>query len=175
MVQDKSWVDFKAIKEAVSMKMVLDHYGYKPVTGKGDEWRGYCPIHKGNKTTFSYSVGKNAFQCFSDGCKARGNVLDFVAKMEGCSVHEAAIKLAGWFKVGESEPVQSTGGKENVEPVVGDQAGSDPNQPINYYDFIISQYEGERELLLARLTFLDEGIAIAKALRDTQENKTGRS
>jgi hypothetical protein len=100
------WVDFKVIKEAVNMKMALDHYGIKGLTKSGDELRGPCPIHKGRlggTKNFTVNVRKNAFKCFLAGCEARGNVLDFVAAMEHCSVCDAALKLAEWFKIGESE------------------------------------------------------------------------
>src|SRR5713101_3679285 len=112
----KEWVDFKKIKEAVDMQMVLDHYGINGLSKSGDELRGPCPIHKGSKRSknFTVNVRKNAFKCFSEGCGARGNVLDFVAAMENCSVREAALKLQDWFKVGdgagsieEAEIVQS--------------------------------------------------------------------
>lgn len=103
MGDKKDWVDFKAIKEAVSIEMVLDHYGVTGLRKSGDDLRGPCPIHSSSPTSreFSVNLSKNAFQCFH--CKARGNVLDFVATMEKCSVKDAALKLKGWFKVGESE------------------------------------------------------------------------
>jgi len=100
--EKKDWVDFKAVKEKVSMEMVLDYY--KIILHKaGDELRGACPIHKGTGKQFSVNVKKNAFQCFYDGCKKRGNVLDFVAAMEGCNLRRAALKLASWFQIGEQQ------------------------------------------------------------------------
>jgi DNA primase len=100
MDAQKDWVDFKAIKQAVSMQAVLDRYGINWLRKNKDELRGRCPIHKGDgERSFHVSTAKNAFQCFS--CKARGNVLDFVAAMEKCSVRDAALKLKDWFKVGE--------------------------------------------------------------------------
>lgn len=100
------WVDFKKVKEAVDMQMVLDHYGITGMGKSGEELRGRCPIHKGSRQSknFTINVRKNAFKCFSGACGAHGNVLDFVAAMEQCSVRDAALKLQEWFKVGESEP-----------------------------------------------------------------------
>src|SRR5207237_10399638 len=71
----------------------------------GDELRGPCPIRKGSgrSKNFTVNIRKNAFQCFSKDCGARGNVLDFVAAMEHCSVRDAALKLHQWFKIGESD------------------------------------------------------------------------
>jgi len=110
----KEWVDFKAVKDAVDIQMVLGHYGVKGLTKSGDELRGACPIHKGSARSknFTVNIRKNAFNCFSKDCKARGNVLDFVAAMEHCDVRDAALKLAEWFKIGES-PLQSL--NENAE------------------------------------------------------------
>ena len=99
------WVDFKKVKEAVIVQMVLDHYGIRNLTRKQDELRGSCPIHNGSPKSknFTVNIRKNAFQCFSKDCGARGNVLDFVAAMEHCSVRDAALKLHQWFKIGESD------------------------------------------------------------------------
>ena len=100
------WIDFKAVKEAVSIESVLDHYGIRNLRRSGNELRGPCPIHKGSPQSknFSVNVSKNAFKCFSKDCGAHGNVLDFVAAFDSCSVRDAAIKLRDLFKVGESQP-----------------------------------------------------------------------
>jgi hypothetical protein len=112
------WVDFKKVKGAVDMQMVLDHYGINGLTKSGDELRGPCPIHKGlpRSKNFTVNLRKNAFKCFSSDCKAHGNVLDFVAAIERCDVRDAALKLAEWFKVGESESPS-----ENHSDQVGDK------------------------------------------------------
>jgi DNA primase len=95
---DNSWVDFKAVKAAVSIHMVLDHYGNNWLRKETGDLVGKCPIHQGDgKRTFRVNVKKNVFNCFS--CNARGNVIDFVAAMEQCSIREAGIKLKEWFSV----------------------------------------------------------------------------
>ena len=98
METTKQWVDFRLVKEAVTMEMALAHYGINWLRKSGQELRGKCPVHQGDgERTFHVNTGKNAFNCFS--CKARGNVLDFVAAMEGCTVRDAALKLAAWFNL----------------------------------------------------------------------------
>ena len=93
---ESNWVDFKAIKEAVPLLAVLQRYQVPGLKQHGQELRGRCPIHKGEGTeSFHANTQKNAFQCFS--CKAKGNVLDFVASMEQCSVRDAGLKLQDWF------------------------------------------------------------------------------
>jgi len=109
------WVDFRAVKAAVSFQMVLDHYGLTNGLRKsGSELRGKCPIHHGDGgRTFHVNIGKGAFNCFS--CHARGNVLDFVAAMEECSVRDAALKLRDWFSV----EVSTAGGERKQEVAPG--------------------------------------------------------
>jgi hypothetical protein len=127
------WVDFKKVKEAVDMMMVLDHYGIQGLTKTGDELRGGCPIHKrsGRSKNFTVNLRKNAFKCFSKDCGARGNVLDFVAAMERCEVRDAALKLQVWFKIAESEPLASEQ-KQNTTEATEISRGiySDPDGAI---------------------------------------------
>jgi DNA primase len=93
-----SFVDFKAVKAAVTMEQVLEHYGLlDSFKRSGDSLSGPCPIHKGsNPTQFRVSISKNVWHCFSE-CKHGGNVLDFIAKMEDVSIHAAAVKAIEWF------------------------------------------------------------------------------
>jgi len=88
------WVDFRAVKESVSLAEVLRGYGVDWLRSRRpDQLQGRCPIHRGSREdAFHVSLSKNAFQCFA--CQARGNVLDLVAAMEQCSLREAALRLA---------------------------------------------------------------------------------
>jgi hypothetical protein len=56
-----SFVDFKAVKAAITMEQVLQHYGLLDQFKKsGDSLSGPCPIHKGNNPTqFRVSLSKN--------------------------------------------------------------------------------------------------------------------
>lgn len=98
-----NWVDFKAVKAAVTVRMVLDHYGVNWLREKGSELSGRCPIHKGKgEDPFHANTEKNNFHCFAGSCGKRGNVLDLVAAMEKCTVRDAALKLVEWFSIGGS-------------------------------------------------------------------------
>ena len=79
-MKKNNWVDFKEVKEKVSIKDVLARYGLlSGLKEKGDSLTGACPIHQGsNKTQFKVSISKNCFNCFGD-CGSGGNVLDFVS------------------------------------------------------------------------------------------------
>jgi len=92
------FVDFKAVKAAVTMEQVLEHYGLLEKFKRGaDSLSGPCPIHKGsNPTQFRVSVSKNVWNCFSE-CKHGGNTLDFIAEMDDVSIHAAALKAIEWF------------------------------------------------------------------------------
>ena len=94
------FVDFKAVKSAVSMEQVLQHYGLLDgLKRSGDSLTGPCPIHKGtNPTQFRVSISKNCWNCFGE-CKHGGNVLDFVSRMENFSIRQAALKIAEWFRL----------------------------------------------------------------------------
>lgn len=95
------WVDFKAVKAHVGIKDVLAHYGLlDKFKVAGDRLTGPCPIHKGTSDkSFSVSVSKNAFKCFSGKCGKSGNQIDLVAAIEGVAFRDAALLLQGWFGI----------------------------------------------------------------------------
>lgn len=98
--ESSRFVDFRALKAAVTMEMVLAHYGLgEKFRRNKDSLSGPCPIHRGNNPNqFRVSLSKNCWNCFSD-CKCGGNVLDFVAKMEGVELQTAANRMIEWFKL----------------------------------------------------------------------------
>ncbi len=98
------WVDFRAVKEAIRLEAVLEHY---QIEGLRQRRRGHlegrCPIHRGEREdAFHVDLTRNLFHCFA--CQAGGNVLDLVAAMERCSTREAALRLQAWFGSPQSEP-----------------------------------------------------------------------
>jgi len=100
----KPYIDFGAVKAAVSMTQVLEHYGLTAQmrsTRGGDGLEGPCPIHKGtNRDDFKVTLSKNAWFCHNSACKCGGNHLDLVARMEDCNAHQAALHLDHWFNLG---------------------------------------------------------------------------
>lgn len=92
------FVDFKAVKAALTMEQLLQHYNLlDKFKRSGDSLNGPCPIHKGSSPTqFRISISKNIWHCFSE-CKHGGNTLDFIAKVENVSIHAAALKAIEWF------------------------------------------------------------------------------
>ncbi len=94
------WIDFSVLKREVPIRDVLSRYGFLEGLSekKAGKLSGPCPIHGGgpNSNSFHVDLRKNVWNCFS-ACKAGGNVLDLVMKVERCTIREAAEKLATWF------------------------------------------------------------------------------
>ena len=125
-------VDFKAVKAALTMQQLLDHYDLtKKFKRSGDSLSGPCPIHKGsNPTQFRVSLTKNLWNCFSE-CKHGGNALDFIAEMEGISVHAAALKAIEWFNIetGEAGGSEHEDYEETPERTEAPRSVAKPKEP----------------------------------------------
>ena len=118
------WVSFEEIKKVVTLQMAIERYGIPFRRVNATSLRGKCPLptHHSDKSKESFTATLNkgvggAWACQSQSCaKARGrvggNVLDFVAAMEQCSVRDAAIKLQTWFLVPAAGAQPATSGKE---------------------------------------------------------------
>lgn len=143
METTKAGVDFNLIKSAVTMEMLIVQYGITGLARSGDELRGVCPVHRGkSKREFSVNLVKNTFCCFAPTCKARGNVLDFVSKMEQCGVRDAALKLDEWFNV----TAEAQAGQSEQQPVHRPAAGENTPSPAT----LISEIE-ERLAMLKKM------------------------
>ena len=66
--------------------------GYLPLKKDGRRYWGLCPFHHEKTPSFSVNADLNLYYCF--GCKAGGNVVQFVMEMERCSFIEAVKLLA---------------------------------------------------------------------------------
>jgi DNA primase len=87
-----NWVDFATIRQSVPLAPLLQRYQVKLRRSGRDQYRGRCPIHRGEgPEAFHANLSRNVFHCFS--CGAGGSVLDFIAAMEGCDLREAALRL----------------------------------------------------------------------------------
>ncbi len=145
------WVDFKAVKQRVSILQILDHYQLTDrFQHKGDSLCGVCPLHDGqNPMQFRVRISKNCWNCFGK-CKRGGNILDFVSLMENVSIREAAIRISDWFNLTfdkasnarEPNAPARPGGREakrgksahsqaTSEPPA-EQQRTDPNKPFGF-------------------------------------------
>lgn len=104
-MENKTWVSYKKIKEAVTMQMVLEHYKVTLRRSNKTNWQGRCPLptHSSDTSVNSFGAAARKWACKSASCVAvrdgrtGGNVIDFVALMERCSFRDAALKMAEWF------------------------------------------------------------------------------
>jgi len=85
-----TWIDFRQLREQLDFDRVLEYYRI-PIKRRGSQGTASCPLpeHPPDSKSLSFSVSfqKNIFQCFS--CGAKGNVLDFIAYMEGLNPRDS--------------------------------------------------------------------------------------
>jgi len=98
-------LNFEEIKQ-IPITEVVARYGVRlNLTQNGGSALCPLPTHKrGDKQkSFSVNAERNYWQCFSQSCnqgnggKKGGDVINFVALMEGCQPRDAAEKLLDWF------------------------------------------------------------------------------
>ncbi|HEX6006710.1 MAG TPA: CHC2 zinc finger domain-containing protein, partial [Burkholderiales bacterium] len=62
------------------------------IRGRGNERRGPCPIHGGERPNFTVNVNEGVFHCFT--CGAGGDVFDYVRATRGLDFPAARAFLA---------------------------------------------------------------------------------
>ena len=87
---------YETVKAAISVKQAAEHYGLK-VNRNG---MTCCPFH--NDRHPRLKLNEDYFFCF--GCGAKGDVIDFVARLFNLSSYEAAQKLAVDFGLDPKPP-----------------------------------------------------------------------
>jgi DNA primase len=144
-MQKTNVLSFKEIKQRISIEQVLRHYSlFEGLKLRGKSHRGPCPFCEVKEgSPFSVSLEKNCFQCFS--CNASGNILDFVARLEGISMREAGQFLAKNFVDEKEHPpaaqtVEKTTDREAplakqadlpARPAGGGEAGERADKSLN--------------------------------------------
>jgi len=142
----ETFVDFRIVKQRVSMQTILDHYNIRLHRANQTSLRGKCPLptHSSEKSNESFGVQteKNIWACQSTSCAASrqgkkgGNVLDFVSMMESCSIRDAALKLHDWFLSSSPAPAVAEKGSEPTEKLVAKKDEHarqvDVNKPLSF-------------------------------------------
>lgn len=59
----------------------------------GNEWKACCPFHSEKSPSFTIFAGGLRYHCF--GCGMSGDVLDFVGRLHGVGLRDAAAMLSG--------------------------------------------------------------------------------
>lgn len=70
---------------------------YTNLKKAGKNYQGLCPFHNEKTPSFSVNADKQLFHCF--GCKAGGNVFNFIMKIENLNFSEAIELLAKRAKI----------------------------------------------------------------------------
>ncbi len=86
MVAAHARVDIAALKERHPLGGVVEAAGVR-LRGRGRVRQGVCPFHEEAEGSFTVYANTQRWYCF--GCGARGDVLDFVRRIEGLSLPEA--------------------------------------------------------------------------------------
>jgi DNA primase len=162
------WVNYKSLRAELSFIEILHHYGVE-LKERGEQWQGFCPLptHEGKRQSpsFSANVGRGIWQCF--GCGAKGNVIEFAARMEGLNPEDpdgfrkAALLLQKTFgasdgaerekpKATPKEAIRERSAQETLE----DNASIVVNAPL---DFELQRLEYDHPYLRER-GFTDETI-----------------
>lgn len=101
-------IDIKYVKSHpdVTFDAVAGFYGLdlQRSGAKPGQFTALCPFHDDHKPSLSVNTEKNIFQCFP--CGEKGNILDFVMKMEELDARSGAAKLAEICGI-ESAPANS--------------------------------------------------------------------
>jgi DNA primase len=87
-------LDYRAARAAIRIRQVLDLLEFVPVSRRGDELRGPCPVHGSHShvsRSLAVNLAKNAFHCFA--CGVGGNQLDLWAAVRRLPLHAATEEL----------------------------------------------------------------------------------
>jgi DNA primase len=86
--------DISAIKLTYPLLEIVERAGVRLKRSGSNRWQGLCPFHEERSPSFFVDVERQRFMCF--GCKARGDVIDFVRLHEHMgTVSEACAWLTG--------------------------------------------------------------------------------
>ena len=83
--------DIEEIRQRTNIADVVGEYVQLKSAG-GGELKGRCPFHDEKSPSFTVSPTKGVYYCF--GCQEKGNLFDFVAKIDSLSFRDVAEKLA---------------------------------------------------------------------------------
>lgn len=124
------FVDFRALKETVSIEQVLDMLGLD-LKRTNNQLRGCCPIHDGNSPReFVVTPSKGLFYCF--GSCGGGDMIKLVAKVHGLSQRDAAIEIAEHF--GNCTVTDNSTVTEGTVPASRGKDADRSFQPLSYLE-----------------------------------------
>ncbi len=87
------------LKDAVLARVDLVELArqYVTIVQAGRDFKARCPFHEEKTPSFHISPEKGLFHCF--GCKAGGNAIDFVMRLENLEFRDALEWLARRYNI----------------------------------------------------------------------------
>ena len=108
--------DFAQIKAVTDLAQVVRRAGIE-LKAEGQDFVGLCPFHPDTRPSLRVTPAKGLFRCMS--CGAAGNVIQFVARREGLTEREAALKLCDAIPgVMRASALPTAGEKKPPSPAV---------------------------------------------------------
>ena len=125
-----TWVNFQTVRENLDVHDVLEHFGFTIESGNTKQLKIHCPFHDDSKPSCGFDIEKKVFNCFS--CHAKGNVLDFFARMEGFDpskpreLRKAAVAAVETFGIDGGTREENSGDqpKAKKRPGKGEKCGA---------------------------------------------------
>lgn len=117
-------IDFDELAQTHQLSAVVGRRVRLEKAGKG-EWKGLCPFHGEKTPSFTVSDAKRFWHCY--GCGEHGDVVDFIARIDGVSIAQAVRTLTGGdeWKPTRREPQQVE--EESFDPYEGIEAAEIPD------------------------------------------------
>ncbi len=87
-------INFRQLREKISIVQVLDLLRFEPVHRQGEQWYGYCPLHPSeprHRRTFSVNVEKNCYYCHR--CHSHGDQFTLWSEATKMPIRQATIEL----------------------------------------------------------------------------------
>ena len=141
-------VDFKYVRQNADFARVIASYGIDilPDGRRDGQFKSLCPFHDDKKPSLKVNTAKNIFHCFA--CDAGGNVLEFVKEMDGCSLRQAAIRVAELSAISPA-PDEAHGKhtRRRAQQVVKEQTNPENqvSEPVSDDADLIQRPESESE------------------------------
>jgi DNA primase len=136
------WVNFAHVRQSLDVRAVLSHYEFDAQQTGADQVKILCPFHEDETPSCGFNLTKKIFHCFS--CQTKGNILGFVARMEGFDPTDtkqmragalAACRIFGIDPAPPGEALQATEGQKRPDTAskasVGRSASAGDKSPLS--------------------------------------------
>ena len=133
---DRDKID--SIKRSRDLGEYVESRGVKLRPSKGRVRQGPCPFHKEEEGSFTVYADTQRYFCFGGGCGAKGDIIEFVMRMDRCNFGEALSKLRAM----PDTPVPPAP-RYNVAPWTGKAPETKRDMPV-----VCASLEFYRDLLL---------------------------